>query len=52
MVLREGPHPDARGVDLPEGMELRIVDATDGWTRVELANGRDGWVALGSVKQI
>ncbi len=52
VVLREGPHPDARGVDLPEGMELRIVDATDGWTRVELANGRDGWVALGSVKQI
>ncbi len=50
--LREGRHADARGVALPEGMEVRILDADDDWTRVELANGREGWVETPAVKQI
>lgn len=54
VVMREGPHPDARGVDLPEGMEVRIVegDAEAAWTRVELTNGREGWVQPRAVKEI
>ncbi|MGM0574194.1 MAG: tetratricopeptide repeat protein [Myxococcota bacterium] len=52
VTLREGRHADARGIDIPEGMEVRIVDPGDDWTRVELANGREGWVETGAVKQI
>ncbi|MEC9073468.1 MAG: SH3 domain-containing protein, partial [Myxococcota bacterium] len=47
--LREGPHAEARGVRLPEGMEVRVVDKVDAWVRVELSNGRQGWVRDGEV---
>ena len=47
--LREGPHPEARGVRLPEGMEVRVVDQVDSWARVELSNGRQGWVRHGEI---
>ena len=52
VLLREGPHPDARGITLPEGMEVRLVDDNDDWVRVELATGRDGWVNTKAVKSI
>lgn len=52
VTLREGPHPDARGVAIPEGMEVRVVENTDGWTRVELSSGREGWVDEAVIKQI
>ena len=52
VVLHEGRHRDARGVDIPEGMEVRVLEADDAWARVELANGRQGWVPTESVKEI
>lgn len=48
-ALREGPHPDARGVRLPEGMEVRVIDQVERWARVELSNGRQGWVRQGEI---
>ena len=50
--LREGPHPDSRGVALPEGMEVRLVEQVHGWSRVELSNGRQGWVEGRSVEAL
>lgn len=52
VTLREGPNADAQGVDVPEGMEVRIVDGDAAWTKVELSNGRRGWVETAEVKQI
>jgi tetratricopeptide (TPR) repeat protein len=52
VTLREGPNADAQGVDVPEGMEVRIVDGDAAWTKVELSNGRRGWVETTEVKQI
>ncbi|MCB9729446.1 MAG: hypothetical protein H6744_08910 [Deltaproteobacteria bacterium] len=52
VTLREGPNVDAQGVDVPEGMEVRIVDGDAAWTKVELSNGRRGWVETSEVKQI
>ncbi len=52
VVLHEGRHRDARGVDIPEGMEVRVLEADEAWARVELANGREGWVPTESVKEI
>lgn len=52
VLLREGPHRDARGVDLPEGMEVRIVTGDERWARVELANGRQGWIEASAVETL
>lgn len=52
VTLREGRHEDARGVDIPEGMEVRIVESDENWARIELTNGREGWVEAQTVKQI
>lgn len=52
VTLREGPNADAQGVDVPEGMEVRIVDSDAAWTKIELSNGRRGWVETPEVKQI
>lgn len=52
VTMREGRHGDARGVGIPEGLEVRIVEADEEWTLVELANGREGWVETKTVKQI
>ena len=45
IVMREGPDVHARGVDVPEGMEVRVVDVTDGWHKIEIPSGRAGWIA-------
>jgi hypothetical protein len=50
--LRDGKHEVAQGRDLPEGLEVRILDGDEAWTQVELAGGRRGWVTLKDVKQI
>jgi len=50
--LRDGRHEAAQGRMIPEGLEVRIVDQDEGWIRVELSNGRQGWVPDGAVKQI
>ena len=51
--LKEGRHPDAPEHEIPEGLEVRIVDARDPeWTRIELSNGQEGWVPPGAVGEI
>jgi SH3-like domain-containing protein len=45
VVMREGPDVHARGVDVPEGMEVRVLDDTPGWHKIEIPSGRSGWVA-------
>ncbi len=51
-MLRDGKHEVAQGKSLPEGLEVRILDGDSGWTQVELAGGRRGWVESKDVKQI
>jgi hypothetical protein len=48
--LKDGPHVDARGVPVAEGMELRVLDARDAWSEVELAGGRRGWISQTSIE--
>lgn len=50
--LRDGPHETAKGKELPEGIEVRILEGNADWTQVELASGRRGWVEATRVKQI
>jgi len=35
-----------------EGARCRILDKTEGWLRIGLANGYNGWVPSRSVAQI
>ena len=42
--LQEAPHQEAAGHEIPEGMEVKVLDQRDEWTHVELANGREGFV--------
>jgi tetratricopeptide (TPR) repeat protein len=51
-TLRDGRHESAQGKELPEGLEVRILDGDTEWTQVELANGRRGWVDAQELKQI
>ncbi len=51
-TLKDGPHVDARGVPVAEGMELRVLETREGWSQVELAGGRRGWIASASVEDI
>ena len=44
VMMREGPDVHARGVDVPEGMEVRVIDDTPGWQKIEIPSGRSGWV--------
>jgi hypothetical protein len=51
--IRDGKHEVAQGREIPEGLEVRIIDAEDpDWTQVELASGRRGWVDSDEVKQL
>lgn len=51
-ALLDGPHADARGVALAEGMELRVLESRDGWSQVELPEGRRGWVANETIERL
>jgi hypothetical protein len=51
-ALQDGPHPDARGVPVAEGMEVRILESRGGWSQVELAGGRRGWVANTAIEAL
>ena len=51
-LLRDGRHELAQGKDLPEGIEVLIVDSEGEWLQVELSSGRRGWVNAADVKQI
>ncbi len=37
---------------LPAGTEVRILEEREGWIRVGLANGREGWINSSSVSKI
>lgn len=50
--LRDGKHAEAQGKDIPEGLEVRIVEHDGEWTRVELNSGHQGWIEADSVRQI
>ncbi len=51
--MRDGKHPDAPASDVPEGLEVRIIDTTDpNETRIRLSNGKEGWVPAESVEAI
>ncbi len=50
--LQDGPHVDARGVPVAEGMELRVLEDREGWSEVELAGGRRGWISRASFEAL
>lgn len=51
-MLRDGKHEVARGRELPEGIEVKILDGDEAWAQVELADGNRGWVSAKDLKQI
>jgi hypothetical protein len=52
VVMREGPDVHARGVDAPEGMEVRVLDVTEEWQKIEVPSGRAGWVTTASLRPL
>lgn len=44
--LRVAPGLDApeAGTEVPEGLRLRLIDEYEDWRKVELENGRQGWL--------
>ena len=51
--IREGRQADATMTDVPEGLEVRIVDDSDPQeTEVRLSNGKQGWLPAGAVEKI
>ncbi|MCH7978274.1 MAG: SH3 domain-containing protein [Acidobacteria bacterium] len=45
LILRRGPATDADRLDcLARGTELVSMETLEGWMRVRIANGREGWV--------
>jgi len=52
VVMREGPDPHARGVDVPEGMEVRLLDATEVWQKIEVPGGRAGWISSSELRPL
>ncbi len=37
---------------LPAGAEVTILERRDGWTRIALADGADGWIPAGSIESV
>ncbi len=51
--MRDGRHPNAPASDVPEGLEVRIIDTMDpNETRIRLSNGKEGWVPAKSVEAL
>lgn len=51
--IQDGKHPDAPHAPVPEGLEVRILDDSDPVkTRIQLSNGKEGWVAAEAVEAI
>ncbi|MDR2585564.1 MAG: hypothetical protein LBC84_04990 [Prevotellaceae bacterium] len=47
--------PDRQGKDLfiiHEGLKIRFIDQVGGWGRIELADGRQGWIEVGFAERI
>ena len=51
--IREGRQADATMTDVPEGLEVQIVDDSDPQeTEIQLSNGKQGWLPAGAVEKI
>ena len=51
--IRATKAPDAPAVTLPEGLEVQLLDEADeNDVRIQLSNGREGWVDAEAVKEI
>ena len=51
--MREGRKADSTLSDVPEGLEVRVIDDSDPQDmRIELSNGKQGWVSSGAVERI
>ena len=52
--LREGLHEEAGRQSVPEGLSVRILEGSmqRDHLRVQLTNGREGWMAAGDVEEI
>ena len=51
--MRDGRHKNAPMADIPEGLEVRVLDTTDPKeTRIRLSNGKEGWVPAEAVETI
>lgn len=51
--IRATKAPDAPAVALPEGLEVQLLDEADeNLVRIQLSNGREGWVEAEAVKEI
>ena len=37
---------------LHEGTKVRVLDSVDGWKKIELSDGRQGWMAAGDIEMI
>ena len=49
-VMRSGPaNTESENFTIHEGVRCRILDETDGWYRITLANGYNGWVPRAAV---
>ncbi len=49
-VMRSGPaNTESENFTIHEGVRCRILDETEGWYRISLANGYNGWVPRASV---
>jgi tetratricopeptide (TPR) repeat protein len=47
--------PDGQSTDLfilHEGLKVEIIDATEGWMRILLADGKSGWIETAKIGQI
>lgn len=53
VLLRDGKHRDAAATDIPEGLEIRILDDSDPCiVEIQLSNGKRGWVPSGAIERI
>lgn len=51
--MRDGRQKDAPASDVPEGLEVQVLDDTDpNETRIRLGNGREGWIPTSGVDVI
>ena len=51
--VREGHGASAEESDVPEGLEVRVLDDSDpGETRIRLSNGKEGWVPAKAIEPI
>ena len=53
VLLRDGKHRDASATEVPEGLEVRILDDSDPCqARIQLSNGKQGWVPARAIERI